>query len=591
MVALRKYSPERLRGTVTDEAVNRNLDKIKQTLDSLTKSVNDLSNGIGGDVLGGSFNYDELRATTADEGDVANCYGRLTAHDGGEGQFIWRVGVATDNDGTIIAGPAGSGGYWERVRTDCYYNGQWFGMVGDGSTNNDTAFAAAIAAGGARAQVFLPLGRYVLSSTFAFASTVTVIDIYGESHGSLSEERETKLWVKDVNGFLFDWQACLGSDALKRLSLRGIDFDAANGSDAVADYSTTFKGLTTYAPSGKPLFNVFVSNCTIRRSQYEAGSVSGWSDTSVALNLYNVVFGTVRDCFIAKYPNGFGVVTGGLGTVATTLDLEKVYFSQCLECFHGDGNTSGDVSFRNVVFESSLIAWSQYDTITSFYSCYFENLGGTTSTGKTEAVTKQNLGIADGITDPLDAALSARHGSTAFYSCRFQYLNATPNVSYWYRGNGKAQTFGYAGVAKFYNCWSGSAATTRVLAGETAPTTLEGYSYEVYDSPSQQGSVFNPNLCKNYTDQRLLTRGQVSVLFGTDYRVAIVERKGRFTYGLYNDSHGGWSSAPTDQPTGGQNEIGDRVYFDVPAAAGAEGVICTTAGSPGTWKDLGTIAA
>lgn len=113
MVALRKYSPERLRGTVTDEAVNRNLDKIKQALDSLTKSVNDLSNGVGGDVLGGSFNYADLRTTIADEGDVANCYGAETVSDGGEGQFACEAGPATDDDATILVVNAGL--FWRRI--------------------------------------------------------------------------------------------------------------------------------------------------------------------------------------------------------------------------------------------------------------------------------------------------------------------------------------------------------------------------------------------------------------------------------------------------------------------------------------------
>lgn len=44
-------------------------------------------------------------------------------------------------------------------------------------------------------------------------------------------------------------------------------------------------------------------------------------------------------------------------------------------------------------------------------------------------------------------------------------------------------------------------------------------------------------------------------------------------------------------PTAGAYIVGDVVYDSAPAAAGTMGWVCTTAGSPGTWKTFGTIAA
>lgn len=44
-------------------------------------------------------------------------------------------------------------------------------------------------------------------------------------------------------------------------------------------------------------------------------------------------------------------------------------------------------------------------------------------------------------------------------------------------------------------------------------------------------------------------------------------------------------------PTDGAHAVGDIVFNTAPAAAGTIGWVCTTAGSPGTWKTFGTIAS
>ena len=46
------------------------------------------------------------------------------------------------------------------------------------------------------------------------------------------------------------------------------------------------------------------------------------------------------------------------------------------------------------------------------------------------------------------------------------------------------------------------------------------------------------------------------------------------------------AAAPT---AGGPYRVGDKTWNNAPAAAGVIGWVCTTAGSPGTWKTFGTI--
>jgi hypothetical protein len=44
-------------------------------------------------------------------------------------------------------------------------------------------------------------------------------------------------------------------------------------------------------------------------------------------------------------------------------------------------------------------------------------------------------------------------------------------------------------------------------------------------------------------------------------------------------------------PGSGTWAVGDIVYNTAPAAAGNLGWVCTTGGTPGTWKTFGTIQA
>jgi|APSaa5957512535_1039671.scaffolds.fasta_scaffold11882_2 hypothetical protein len=44
-------------------------------------------------------------------------------------------------------------------------------------------------------------------------------------------------------------------------------------------------------------------------------------------------------------------------------------------------------------------------------------------------------------------------------------------------------------------------------------------------------------------------------------------------------------------PTAGTWVIGDTVYYNAPSAGGTMGAVCTTGGTPGTWKTFGTIAS
>lgn len=126
------FTPLRLPpGQVRAEDVNRNLDEIRRAHQSL------ISEFRGGGTLAGAFNYAQLRSTVATEGDVANCYGRTRARDGGEGQFIYG-NWGPDDDGIVI-------GKWKRIVGRVVLP-EWFGASETSTTNSAPVRAAMIAA-------------------------------------------------------------------------------------------------------------------------------------------------------------------------------------------------------------------------------------------------------------------------------------------------------------------------------------------------------------------------------------------------------------------------------------------------------------
>ena len=98
--------------------------------------------------------------------------------DGGGGQFYYDASANdADNGGTIIAPPVGTG-RWKRIYSG-EVNIKWYGAVDDGTTNASPAFAAAIATAGVNS-VFIPIGRYRITSAINLTNTQGPFTIRGE---------------------------------------------------------------------------------------------------------------------------------------------------------------------------------------------------------------------------------------------------------------------------------------------------------------------------------------------------------------------------------------------------------------------------
>lgn len=113
--------------------------------------------------------------SSATDGDLAQLYGYYARGDGGGGNFYWNSSsTASDNGGTIIKATAIATGRWIRLYSGAF-NARWFGVTGDGTTDDRVAIALMVAAlpssGGI---LFFPKGIYYTNST---SPVLTVTDI------------------------------------------------------------------------------------------------------------------------------------------------------------------------------------------------------------------------------------------------------------------------------------------------------------------------------------------------------------------------------------------------------------------------------
>lgn len=112
----------------------------------------------------------ELRTVNDTSGArVAVLRGYYAPGDQGSGVFHWVVGLAADDQGTIVVPMIANGGYWKRIY-EGPLNVRWFGAKGTGLVADDdgVAIQRAIDVAGlspSGGEVFIPAGKYNVGST------------------------------------------------------------------------------------------------------------------------------------------------------------------------------------------------------------------------------------------------------------------------------------------------------------------------------------------------------------------------------------------------------------------------------------------
>lgn len=466
-----------------------------------------------------------------------------------------------------------------------------YGADPTGTVDSTSAINAAIAAGN---NIYFPAGNYLVNSTISITPSKAGKVLFSDGG---QDAPVATIYCKNITGYLFAFDTPSGTNILG-FELRGLAFDGSNGgtTSQVGDWtqgSTTWLGViknTTGTTFGTGFaVEVIVKDCTV-----------GWSKvaSAAAFDLRGMFCVTLENIKVQGFVNGYGVLIGG-GVTDTTITLRKLYFLFCQECVTCiTGNT--DIELYDCIFDSVIVATSIFVTKTLFSGCYFENIGyDITGASRNYGISLKSLGVSFGagiLDTPVSSAINLGYAPVKFDSCFFNFY---ANSDAWIYGLGRGSTSGQGGDVRFYSCYANGQGFFDSVNYSTAYTNLMFFGWYNVATTSYDGSIWTSGI--SLYDIRLFNDGQATINFpaydgshptnAPIYTQQVQIINGRWI--ITNPVGGGvgWSGAPTNSPIGGSWQVGDTIYNSVPAAGGWMGLVCTTSGTPGTWKNFGAIAS
>ena len=275
-----------------------------------------------------------LRAKTWPSGrpTQAQVISNWTTGDGG-GLFRWdAASTATDNGGTIIKETAVTTGRWLRQIAD-RINVTWFGAIGDGTTNSNTAFdAAAVVAMATGRPFYMPAGSYLKTTTTTFSVASKPSDESEISYSIIGDgSGVTEILWNGASGFApFLLQGGTGAGVHHEATIKGFKVNSVVGLVGVGlsidnlakaqfeDFFTLEMGVGVYASD--------TLSCSFRSCSFIFGNVgveatrTNFSHPN-AISFYSCIFGNNRQWGMTIYGgsniNLFGGSVEGNGIAGT----------------------------------------------------------------------------------------------------------------------------------------------------------------------------------------------------------------------------------------------------------------------------------
>jgi hypothetical protein len=290
-------------------------------------------------------NIAQLRTRKGTTNSLVETLGYYTASDGGNNTYQWNSSsVLSDNGGTIIAVTGVATGRW--ISTSLIVNLKQFGAKGDGTTNDTTAVAAAIAT---NKNVFIPMGTYIITSNLVLNSNQQV---YGEGAESV-----LKAGADGLRDFV-------GINGKTNVTVSNFKIDGGGQTTNVfTGYKYCF-GVTVYNSSNITIENLTIDKCGIARSGTSATIIDDnlWGGMGIIVGArYGAVKNVlIRNCRISNIASGGNIVGDGVyieGFNANPLiTTENIVVENCYvenvgrHCFTAAGE--GGASAFNVVFKN-----------------------------------------------------------------------------------------------------------------------------------------------------------------------------------------------------------------------------------------------
>jgi nitrous oxidase accessory protein NosD len=533
--------------------------------------------------------------------------------------------------GAIAAGNAIVGGTGDAaVEVPDQFNVVAFGAVGDGTTDDTAAIQAAVnalpATGGI---VVAPRGSYKLTGTVTISGKADVVLDFGEATITQTAALTPVLTLnnmvrtKVVGGNLIG----LGTDYLNTSAVYGAAAMKLGG--ACEDVSILDCSMTNFAGAG-----VWVVLGDTTGTRIEGCTITGPGSAEIAaMNNFGagIVIAddannwAVLNCEISEYAQG--ITTGDCSNVRvsnthihTIVGQHGMYFASLSNAVLS-GNLIDDVNNQGIKVQlntgrpdaediaitgNTIVNCKSHPILLTNSDASAERARNVTITGNTLSSVGTGNGIHLTHVDGAIVASNTIHDFSAGIS-----VNSSDNISI--IGN-RIKDGGHQGILlnivnqaivahntvdNVATANSGStefglhvtgACTDVTITGNKVRDALGNMRYAYYLAPTSQASFsVIGNFGSGATDYGIRTAAAAIREFrnndvsGTLGRILNAPTEGLGA--IARQSFG------TAAPVSGTHARGDIVWNTAPAASGTVGWICTTAGSPGTWKTWGAISA
>jgi parallel beta-helix repeat protein len=484
-----------------------------------------------------------------------------------------------------------------RMTTGASANVLDFGAVGDGVADDGTAVQNAINAANANGggTVFFPEGTYELSDiNLTMYSNIT---IQGEGHSSIIQGwsgitatgLSSVTWRNiRIKGYKYIWNTC--TDVL----LENIYFENENYT-VPANASSRFCQFTNSS-------RLRIVNCYIENCQYGIwiGGPTG-SDLSQNTNV------TVEGCHIKNthapgysYPAGINIADGKNVTLTNNI-IEDIYASggtQAYGIYQGDNTTfkaENIVISNNTILEcSSGIMFHSAakvvisDNIVTMPAVGNANLRGIASFGDLDPVDGSiptAFTISGNVVTGADISMGAWHNNTTITGNTVTgglrgistYLSSGTEQSYYLTIDGNTIVESELTGILLQNTHYCTVSNNTIVDCNTSNDTGIFQSNGITAYTGTDDIYIHDNFIINETANGKMLRG-VYFHSTSDQELARKLAFNNIAFNVNTPMSGVYSSTPTH----GTWELGEKIYYRSPAAAGKIGTICTTRGTNGT---------
>ena len=428
-----------------------------------------------------------------------------------------------------------------------------FGVTCDGSTDDTTAWATALsAANSAGVALFHPGGNSIITDAID-ATSFFGVHIYGVGHNASPSYTgpSSRITQTGTNKAILKlWGPCVIQDLYLAYSAQQSTANTASLGLQLNNISgSSFQNIRIYRANtsvgipqsafGATTYNVVFDSVFINVQSYEASECH--------FDLRNFSGGGTNCRFDAIYING-----GGSSDFVTTGQSANY----AIRGVNWSGYEFGAVSIDGISISTQVI---------DLVNCY-----GTFNTIRTEAMTytKDNDGwIKLGGSDT-----SMLFGLYEIVNCR-ALLADCPTSSYFFRSSATSTLLSVASIRATSTCTftspivrplTNTGATSGDIRFGVIKNNASGLTSTTW-SDAASAPPYVVKLWDNQVVESILKAGRTTVVTN-------------------------WHSA-TAAPVAGTWAVGDITWNATPTAGGTIGWVCTTAGSPGTWKTFGSIAA